>query len=122
MPTLHLVVDELVPVGKFRFRIRMWRQSGGPPLVLSSQVPGHPPLDWYSAYLANLELRNFVGYSLPIPVFFELSVWEQQTRAFRVRFETIGHDLRPILQNPTHTQLKPSAVKQLFGVTLDVRL
>jgi hypothetical protein len=122
MPTLHLVVDELVPVDQFRFRVRIWRQAGFPPVVLSSQVRGHPPPDWYSAYLANLVLRNFLGYALPIPVFFELSVWEQQTRAFRVRFETIGHELRPILQNPTHTQLKPSAVEQLFGVTLDILL
>ena len=95
MPTFHLVVDEVVPVDKFQFRVRTWQQAGFPPLVLSSQVRGHPPPDWYSAYLANLALRNFLGYRLPIPVFFELSVWDQQTRAFRVRYETIGCDLRP---------------------------
>jgi hypothetical protein len=122
MPTLHLVVDELVPVDKFRFRIRIWRHAGFPPFLLSSQVRGHPPPDWYSAFLGNLVLRNFLGYSLPVPVFFELSLWEQQTRTFRVRFETIGHALRPILQNPTHRQLKPSAVEQLFGVALDILL
>ena len=48
MPTFHLVVDELVPVRTNQFRVRMWRQAGFPPLVLSSQVPGHPPPDWYS--------------------------------------------------------------------------
>ena len=119
MPTFHLVVDEVVPVDKFQFRVRMWREAGFPPLVLSSQIPGHPPPDWYSAYLANLALRNFLGYRLPIPVVFELSVWDQQTRAFRVRFETIGCDLRPILHKPRYTPLKPAAVEQLFGVTLE---
>ena len=53
MPTFHLVVDEFVPVDKFQFRVRMWRQAGFPPLVLSSQVPGHPPPDWYSSLLGN---------------------------------------------------------------------
>ena len=122
MPTFHLVVDEVVPVDKFLFRVRLWRESGFPPLVLFSQVPGHPPPDWYSEYLANLTLRNSLGYRLPIPVFFELSVWDQQTRAFRVRFETIGCDLRPTLHKPNHTALKPSAVENLFGVTLDTLL
>jgi hypothetical protein len=119
MPTLHLVVDELVPVDKFQFRVRMWRQAGFPPVVLSSQLPGHPPPDWYSSFLANLVLRGFLGYALPIPVFFELSSWREQTRAFRVRYETIGCDLRPILHNPKHTPLILSAVEGLFGVKLD---
>jgi hypothetical protein len=122
MPTFYLVVDEVVPVDKFQFRIRMWRQAGFPPVMLASQFPGHPPPDWYSEYLANLTLRNFLGYRLPIPVFFELSVWDQKTRAFRVRYETIGSELRPVLQNPNYTTLKPSAVEQLFGVTLDTLL
>jgi hypothetical protein len=25
MPTLHLIVDEVVPVDKLRFRVRIWR-------------------------------------------------------------------------------------------------
>ncbi len=120
MPTFHLVVDEVVPVHKFEFRVRMWRQAGFPPLVLSSQVRGHPPPDWCSNLLGNLVLGNFLGYALPIPVFFELSVLSETTRAFRVRFETIGCDLRPILHKPSYTPLKPSAVEQLFGVTLDI--
>ena len=122
MPTFHLVVDEVVPVDKFQFRVRMWREAGFPPLVLSSQVRGHPPPDWCSAYLANLPLRTFRGYRLPIPVLIELSVWDQQTRAFPVRYETIGCDLRPVLQNPSYTTLKPSAVELLFGVKLDTLL
>ena len=122
MPTFHLVVDEVVPVDKFQFRVRMWRQSGFPPLVLFSQAPDHPPPDWCSTYLANLTLRNFLGYRLPIPVFFELSDWDQQIRAFRVRYETIGCEFRPILRRPNHTRLKPSAVEQFFGATLDTLL
>jgi hypothetical protein len=118
MPTLHRVVDELVSIDQYRFRVRMWRQAGYPPIVLSSQVPGHPPPDWYSSSLGNLVLRGFLGYALPIPVFFELSTWRDQTRAFRVRYEIIGCDLRPILHKPKHTSLNPSAVEQLFGVKL----
>jgi hypothetical protein len=122
MPTFHPVVDEVVPVDKFQFRVRIWRGAGFPPLVLSCQVPGHPPPDWYSVHLANLTLGSFLGYRLPILVFFELSVWDQKTRAFRVRFETIGCELRPILHKPNHAALKPSAVEQLFGVTLGTLL
>jgi hypothetical protein len=122
MPTFHLVVDEVMPVHKFQFRVRMWRQAGFPPIVLSSQVRGHPPPDRRSSLLGNLVLRSFLGYALPIPVFFELSVLSEKTRAFRVRFETIGYGMRPILHRPSYTHLKPSAVEQLFGVTLDTLL
>jgi hypothetical protein len=119
MPTFHLVVDEVVPVDDFQFRVRMWRQAGFPPLVLSSQVPGHPPPDLRSSQLANLVLRRFLGFALPIPVFFELSVCCDQSRAFRVRFETFGIPFRPILHKPSYTPLVPSAVERLFGVKLD---
>jgi hypothetical protein len=122
MPTFHLVVDEVVPAHKFQFRVRMWRQSGFPPLVLSSQVPPHPPPDWFSSYLANLVVRSFLGYALPIPVFFELSVLNEQTRVFRVRFETIGCDFRPILQKPKHTALQTSSFEQVLGLRLDTLL
>ena len=42
-------------------------------------------------------LRGLLGYALPIPVFFELSMARKETRAFRVRYETIGSDFRPNL-------------------------
>jgi hypothetical protein len=61
MPTFHLVADEAVPVDKFRFHIRIWRQAGLPPLVLSSQIRGQPPPDCYSSFLANIVLRTFLG-------------------------------------------------------------
>jgi hypothetical protein len=119
MPTLHLAVDELVSVDEHQFRIRMWRQAGFPAVGLSSQVRGHALPDRYSSSIGNLVLRGFLGYALPIPVFFELSTWRGQTRAFRVRYETIGCDLRPILHKPKHTSLNRSAFEQLFGVKLD---
>jgi hypothetical protein len=118
MTSFYLVVDELVPDDGYLFRVRMWRQAGFPPVVLSCQVPGHPPPDWYSTSLGNLVLRGFLCYALPIPVFFELSTWRGQTRAFRVRYKTVGCQLRPILHKPNHTSLNPSAVEQLFGVKL----
>jgi hypothetical protein len=94
MPTFHLVVDDVVPVDKFQFHMRMWREAGFPAIALSSQVPGHPPPDWYSSLLGNLVLRSFLGYALPIPVFFELSILSEKARAFRVRFETRSVELR----------------------------
>jgi hypothetical protein len=65
--------------------------------------------------------QELPGLLPAIPVFFELSEWKQQTRACRVRFETIGPELRPILRNPKRTRLNSSAFNQLFRVTLDMR-
>jgi hypothetical protein len=67
-------------------------------------------------------LRSFLGYALPIPVFFGLSVFSEKPRAFRVHNETIGCDQRPILHKPKYTPLKPSALEQHFGVTLNTLL
>jgi hypothetical protein len=119
MPTLHLVFDEVVPVDKSRFRVRVWREAGVPPVVLSSQLRAQPPAEFYSSRLANLVVSSYLGYALPLPVFFELSIRRKQTRAYRVRFETIGCDLRPILHNPTRSELNPPAFAQLFGVPID---
>ena len=119
MTTFYLVVDELVPVNKFRFRIRMWRQAGFPPLVLYTQLPGQPAPKHFSSCLGNLVLRGLLGYALPIPVFFELSKSRKETRAFRVRYETIGSDFRPILHKPKFTPLNPFAVEKVFGGKLD---
>jgi hypothetical protein len=105
MPTFFLVVDELVPVRTMQCRVRIWRHTGSPPLVLSSQVPGHPPPDFCTTRLANVALSSFLGYTLPIPRFFELSHWAGKARAFRVQFDTIGCKLRPILVNPQHSPI-----------------
>ena len=88
MPTFHLVVDEVVPVARHRFRVRVWRRADSRPIVLLSQVNGGVPPDWCSARLANLVLRSLMRYSQPLPIFFEVSCWNGQVRAFRVRFET----------------------------------
>jgi hypothetical protein len=122
MTSFYLVVDEVVPVDQYQFRIRMWRQAGFPPLVLYTQVPGQPAPKHFSSYLGNLVLRAPLGYALPIPVFFELSMSRKQTRAFQVRYETIGSDFRPFLHKPKFTPLNPSAVEKLFGVKLDTLL
>ena len=119
MTSFYLVDDELVPVNKFRFRVRMWRQAGFPPLVLYTQVPGQPAPKHFSSYLGNLVIRSLLGYALPILVFLELSRSCKETRAFRVRYETIGSDFRPILHKPNFTPLNPSAVERLFGGKLD---
>ena len=115
MRLLHLVIDEVVPVASHRFRVRVWRRADSQPIVLLSQVQGHPPPDWCSSRLANLVLRSFLGYSQPLPIFFEVSRWNGQVRAFRVRFETIGYQLRPILLNPMYEPIDPHVIQHVFG-------
>jgi hypothetical protein len=119
MPTLHLVVDEVVPVANHRFRIRVWRRADSQPLVLLSQVQGDVPPDWCSSQLANLVLRSFLGYSAVIPTFYELSRWAGQLRAFRVSYDTIGCHLRPILVNPRYEPLARKSLQQVFGLRPD---
>src|SRR4029077_11835051 len=102
-------------VARHRFRIRVWRRADSPPLVLLSQVQSHPPPDWCSSRLASLVLRSFLGYSQPLPIFFEVSHWNGQVRAFRVRFETIGYQLRPILVNPRYDALNREVIEHVFG-------
>jgi hypothetical protein len=115
MPTLHLVVDELVPVDRHRFRVRVWRRADSLPLVLLSQVQGGVPPDWCSSALANLVLRAFPGYSAVSPTFYELSRWDGQLRAFRVSYDTIGCHLRPMLVNPRYDPLAPRVIERVFG-------
>ncbi len=115
MPTFHLVIDEIVPVASHRFRVRIWRRADSPPLVLLSQVQSDPRPDRCSSRLAKLVLRSFLGYSQPFPIFFEVSRWNGQVRAFRVRFETIGYQLRPILLNPMYEPIDPHVIEHVFG-------
>ena len=119
MPTFHLVVDEVVPVATHRFRVRVWRCADAQPVVLLSQVKGHPPPDWHSSQLANLVVRAFLGYSAAIPTFFEISRWDGMARAFRVNYDTVGCNLRPILVMPRYTPLEPAVIEQVFGRKLD---
>jgi hypothetical protein len=119
MPTLHLVVDEVVPVHAHRFRVRVWRGRNPRALVLSSQVQGDVPPDWYSSAIANLVLRSFLGFTNVIPIFLEFSRWDGKVRAFRVTFETIGCHLRPILVNPAYLPLDTQVIDQLFKVSPD---
>jgi hypothetical protein len=119
MPTFHLVVDEVVPVVRHRFRVRVWRRVDSQPLVLLSQVKGDVPPDWCSSQLANLVLRSFLGYSAVIPTFYELSRWDGRTRVFRVIYKTIGCNLRPILVTPCYLSLDPEVIERVFGRKLD---
>ena len=119
MQTLHLVVDEFVVVANHRFRVRVWRRADAQPVVLLSQVNGHPPPDWHSSQLANLVVRSFLGYSATIPTFFEICRWNGTLRAFRVGYRTVGCNLRPILVNPHYNPLRPEVIEQVFGRKLD---
>jgi hypothetical protein len=116
MPTLHLVVDEVVPLARHRFRVLVWRRADSPPVVLLSQVHGDVPPDWCSSAIANLVLRSFLGFSAVIPAFHELSRWDCQIREFRVSYDTIGCNLRPILVNPRYEPLARKSLEQAFGL------
>jgi hypothetical protein len=105
MPTFHLVVDEIVPVARHRFRVRVWRRADSRPVALLSQDQGDVPPDWCSSRLAYLVLRSFLGNSATIPTFYELNRWDCRTRAFRVSYDTVGCPLRPILVNPRYHPL-----------------
>jgi hypothetical protein len=59
MAHFHLVVDDIVAVANRCFRVQVWRRADSKPLVLLSQVPGHPPPAWFSNRLANVVLRFF---------------------------------------------------------------
>jgi hypothetical protein len=115
MPTFHLVVDEVVPVANHRFRVRVWRCADAQPVVLLSQVKGHPPPDWHSSQLANLVVKAFLGYSATIPTFFEICRWNGMARAFRVGYSTVGSNLRPILVSSHYNPLEPAVIEQVFG-------
>jgi hypothetical protein len=119
MPKLHLIVDEVVRFRAHRFRVRVLRGIDSHALVLLSQVQGEVPPDWCSSALGSLVLRTFLGYSAVIPTFLELSRWEDRLRAFRVRFETIGCHLRPILVNPQYVPIKPELLEQILNGKLD---
>ena len=88
LPEIRLEPDEAAVLG---LAARVWRRADSRAFVLLSQVQGHPPPDWCSSQLANVVLRSFLGYSQPLPIFFEVSRWNGQVRVFRVRYETIGH-------------------------------
>jgi len=120
MPSFHLVADEIVAVANHRFRVQVWRSADCQPLVLLSQIQGHPPPDWCSSRLANLVLRSFLGFSQPLPILREVSRWNGQLRAFRVSYERIGYQLRPILLNPKYEPIDPQVIEQVFGRKLDI--
>ena len=115
MPTFHLVIDEVVSVDNHQFRVRVWRRADSQPLVLLSQVQGHPPPDWYSSAIANLVVRAFLGFSATIPTFFEVSRWNGADRAvsgqLRLRRLQPAPDPRHPLLHPVETLGRRAALR-----------
>ncbi len=123
MTTFHLVVDEIVPVNSgplSRPHVAPSWLSSARALHTDSRGNRRPRT---SAAISGTSCSEaFWATPFRSPVFFELSKSRKETRAFRVRYETVGCDLRPILHKPKHTSLNLAAVEQLFGVKLDTLL
>jgi hypothetical protein len=103
---------------KHRYRMQVWRGPDLQPVVLVIGIPGSPPPAWYSEALATRAIREFLGFSPPLPIYFEYDLYYGVAQAFRVKFEVSGHPLRPWLSNPTHDKVDPTAIERVFKVTL----
>jgi hypothetical protein len=115
--TLHLVEDEVVRLNKRdRFRMQIWRGAERPPVVMFIGIPKNPAPDFYTCRLANIALRNYLHYKLPVPIIFHYSVWEGKARAFKVDFDLIGHPLRPLLTEAKYTKVSSDAVERVFHI------
>jgi hypothetical protein len=114
---LALVVDEEITLNrKHRYRIQIWRGRDVQPVVLMIGVEGSPPPAWYTTTLATIALRQFLGFNLPLPIFFQYAVIDGAPRAFRVNFQISGHALRPWLSNPSYGKVDSATVKRVFNL------
>lgn len=93
-----LIDDELVEVlfrgDRFPYRLRIWRNKGGPAIVLTSQVPGGAPPACLRSRLANLAFRAFLGFPAEGMFYFEDERTQGGRRLLQVKFHSVGHGLR----------------------------
>jgi len=97
----YLINDDELVAGGFPYRVRVWRRLGQA-VVLVEPLPGSPPADMQSAYLAHHIASGILGFSLPETAWYEHSLYEGLDRAFLVRFEKIGGPLRPMFREPAY--------------------
>jgi hypothetical protein len=116
MKLLHLVVDEVVPVDQFKFRLQVWRNAGLAPVVVCIQVPGQPAPKAYTTKLAQIAVQRFLGYSTPLPTFFHYGTSRKAPQALKVTFSSTGNPLRPILCGPTYAIVDPVVLERVFGL------
>jgi hypothetical protein len=115
---LALVTDETIRVAagtkEFSFGVKIWRGRGLPAVVMFIGQPNMPPPNWYTTTLAMRVLREFLGYSLPLPVWFHYWQDDGHAEACKVTFTVNGHKLRPWLSNPAYVSTDAATVEQLF--------
>jgi hypothetical protein len=117
----HLVVDEVVRCKRDRFRMQIWRGLDRPPVVLMIGIPGYPAPDFYTCRLANMAVRNFLHYQLPVPITFHYSIFEGKARAFKVDFSLIGHPLRPLLTEAKYTKVSADSIARVFHIPANLQ-
>jgi hypothetical protein len=115
---LALVTDDIIRVAAgpkdFLFGVKIWRGQGLPPVVIFIGQPEMPPPNWYTTYLAMKVLREYLGYSLPIPTWFHYWNNGVHSEACKVTFTVNGHKLRPWLSNPAYVSTDAATIEQLF--------
>ena len=115
---LALVNDEEITLNeKHHYRMQVWRGYDVPPVVLMIGISGSPPVAWYMTTLSMLALRRFLGYSVPLPIFFLYDVYDGTPSASRVEFQVSGHPLRPWLSDPSYGKVDPATIERVFGLT-----
>ena len=82
------------------FRLRIWRGTIGPAVVLVSQLAGGPSPSWFSSQLANLVLRAFLHFPAAGMLNFEDETIVSDRRLFRLGFQRFGHAHRCCLTQP----------------------
>ena len=100
----YLTDDEIVEVSsgdeRGAFRLRIWRGTIGPAVVLVSQLAGGPSPSWFSSQLANLVLRAFLHFPAAGMLNFEDETIVSERRLFRLGFQRFGHAHRCCLTQP----------------------
>jgi hypothetical protein len=68
----------------------------------------------YASGLANRVLREYLGHSQPLPVWYHYSVLQGMRRSFKVLFDVNGYKLRPWLNHPKYEPVDPAILSRLL--------
>ena len=108
------VVDETIDHGKWPYRIVIWRGEGTQSIVVFEGLVENAAPDIYASGLAMRVLREYLGYALPMPIWFHRSTVNGTRRSFRVNFEVNGHKLRPWLSEPSYQPAEHATLDSLL--------
>jgi hypothetical protein len=118
-PNRYLTDDETVEITMhgecYPFRLRIWRATSGPAIVLASQVTGGASPSWASCRLANLAYQVYLGFSTERTLNFEDEIVRGERRLFLVEFTPHGHGLRRQLTQAVRRSCRWSILEELVG-------